>query len=137
MPQLDRIIIFPQIFWLVVIFTLTYAILTHFFLPKFVKSLKSRKQIVELNSQELLNLVSQIETRQFLVKQFLVKNLATIESSLSSEFLIQVNLTQPSTYKIDSKVGIAILNVSLYCDTNLCDRIFFYPKFLNSKFKSV
>lgn len=137
MPQLDRIIVFPQIFWLVVIFVFAYATLTHFFLPKFVKALKSRKQIVEANNTELSNLISKIENKQLLLKQLLLKQLVSIDNSLTHDLLIPVNLSKLNTHTIDSKVGFATFNASLYCDVKLFNCISFYPKFLNIISKSV
>lgn len=137
MPQLDRIIVFSQIFWLFVIFVLTYIVLTHFFLPKFIKSLKSRKQIIEVNDIELSELTSRILNKQLLLKQLLLKNLAMVNTSLNHEFSTSNILSKQNVHKIDAKIGTATHNISLYCDDRLFNCIFFYPKLLNITFKSV
>nr|YP_010027354.1 ATP synthase F0 subunit 8 [Sarcopeltis skottsbergii]QOS04475.1 ATP synthase F0 subunit 8 [Sarcopeltis skottsbergii] len=137
MPQLDRIIVFPQIFWLFVIFVSTYVILTHFFLPKFVKSLKSRKLIIEANNVELSALTSKIVSKQLLLKQLLLNNLMIIDDSLNCELSISDNLLKLNLHKVDEKMGIAAFNASLYCDVHLFNCISFYPKFLNNTFKLV
>nr|YP_010395095.1 ATP synthase F0 subunit 8 [Polyopes affinis]UQJ72536.1 ATP synthase F0 subunit 8 [Polyopes affinis] len=137
MPQLDRIIIFSQIFWLFVIFVLIYIVLTHFFLPKFTKALKSRKQIIETNDVEILKLTSKIITKQLLLKQLLLKNLVTINTLLSHEFSTSNIVPKQNIHKIDIKISTVTRNVSLYCDVQLFNCIFFYPKSLNNTFKSV
>lgn len=137
MPQLDRIIVFSQIFWLFVIFVLTYIVLTHFFLPKFIKALKSRRQIIEANNIELSALTSKITNKQLLLKQLLLKNLVVVNTSLDQEFSTSNILPEHDVHKIDTKIGVATCNASLYCDVHLFDCIFFYPKFLNSTFKAI
>lgn len=137
MPQLDRIIVFSQIFWLFIIFVLIYIVLTHFFLPKFIKSLKSRKQIIEANDTELSELTSKIINKQLLLKQLLLKNLVVVNISLGHEFSISNTLPKLDIHKIDTKISTVTRNVSLYCDVQLFNCIFFYPKLLNITFKPV
>nr|QYA17624.1 ATP synthase F0 subunit 8 [Porphyra crispata] len=53
MPQLDRVIIFGQIFWLFFIFLATYIVYTHFILSNFLKILlvrwwKLKKDITQI-----------------------------------------------------------------------------------------
>lgn len=137
MPQLDRVIVFSQIFWLFFIFTFLYAILTHFFLPKFLKSLKSRKQIIEANNFEFLSVTTNIAKKQDLLKNILLKNLILVENSIARDFIFRTNTSKLNTQEIDEKIITAALNASLYCNFQLLNSISFYPKFLNLKFKSV
>nr|YP_010925359.1 ATP synthase F0 subunit 8 [Neoporphyra dentata]WKD83565.1 ATP synthase F0 subunit 8 [Neoporphyra dentata]BDB33255.1 ATP synthase F0 subunit 8 [Neoporphyra dentata] len=53
MPQLDRVIIFGQIFWLFFIFLITYVVYTHFILSNLLKILlvrwwKLKKDITQI-----------------------------------------------------------------------------------------
>nr|WCH57769.1 ATP synthase F0 subunit 8 [Hypnea pseudomusciformis] len=134
MPQLDRIIIFSQIFWLFIIFSALYIILTHFFLPLFLKSIKLRKQIVEANSLEILHLSKKVDATQALVKQKLLDNLLIIENFILESYKFQKYFTnKQQVILINEKVSVATINYFLYCDSLILKNIFLYPKLLNSK----
>nr|YP_010484909.1 ATP synthase F0 subunit 8 [Hypnea cervicornis]UVW80603.1 ATP synthase F0 subunit 8 [Hypnea cervicornis]WCH57961.1 ATP synthase F0 subunit 8 [Hypnea marchantiae] len=134
MPQLDRVIIFSQIFWLFVIFSALYIILTHFFLPLFLKSIKLRKQIVEANSLEVSQLSEKVVHKQVLVKQKLLEKLAVIENLLSESYKFQKYFKNEQQITIiDEKISIATINYLLYCDSLVLNSILFYPKFFNFK----
>lgn len=136
MPQLDRIIIFSQIFWLFIIFTFIYIIITHFFLPKFLKSLKSRKQIIDSNNQEILIINSKFKEQQYFLKETLLKNLTLIENTIKSELeLKKTDSIKSNIQLIDEKIAVLSLKKSLYCDTQLLNSILLFPKSLNLKFK--
>ena len=137
MPQLDRIIIFSQIFWLFIIFTSLYAIITHFFLPKFLKSIKARKQIIDSNNHEILIINSKIQEQHNLLKQTIIKNLALIENSIKNEFeTVTMEKSNLNNKLIDEKIANLSIKNSLYCDTHLLNSILLFPKGLNLKFKS-
>nr|YP_010164476.1 Atp8 [Polyopes lancifolius]QRM91071.1 Atp8 [Polyopes lancifolius] len=135
MPQLDRIIVFSQIFWLFIIFTTFYTIVTHFFLPKFLKSLKSRKQIIELNSLEIAEIAKESDIKRNVIQKILVKNLAStkniLTNNLNAILMAKKNLNM---LKIDEKISIAIFNTVKYCDSQLLNFISLRPKLLNLKF---
>nr|WCH57697.1 ATP synthase F0 subunit 8 [Hypnea cryptica] len=134
MPQLDHVIIFSQIFWLFIIFSALYIILTHFFLPLFLKSIKLRKQIVEVNSIEVSQLSQKIRAQQVLIKQKLLDNLVIIEDFISESYKFQKHFTNnQQIILIDEKVSMATINYLLYCDNSILKNILLYPKFLNSK----
>nr|WCH57745.1 ATP synthase F0 subunit 8 [Hypnea musciformis] len=134
MPQLDRIIIFSQIFWLFIIFSALYIILTHFFLPLFLKSIKLRKQIVEANSLEILHLSKKVNAKQTLIQQKLLDNLLIIENFILESYKFQKYFTnKQQIILINEKVSVATINYLLYCDSLILKNIFLYPKFLNSK----
>ena len=137
MPQLDRIIVFSQIFWLFVIFSSLYAILTHYFLPRFLKSLRSRKQIINENITESLIITNSLAKKQVLMKQVLIKNLFLVENSIQNK-LIPLNFNDKiiNSHLIDEKIGFTSLNLSLYCDNQLLNSIFLFPKSLNLKYKN-
>nr|WCH57841.1 ATP synthase F0 subunit 8 [Hypnea edeniana] len=134
MPQLDRIIIFSQIFWLFLIFSALYILLTHFFLPMFLKSLKLRKQVIEFNSLEVLNLNEKAVEKQALIKQKLASQLSLIESFLLESYKFQkYSKNDQQIILIDEKISTATINYLLYCDSLVLNKILFYPKFLQSK----
>lgn len=137
MPQLDRIIITSQIFWLFVIFTTLYIILTHFFLPKFLKVIKARKQIVDINNQEVLILNTRLNERQILLKQLVNRNLSLIEKVLKKKIEnLNLNNLNPNAQSVDEKIAqTSIINI-LYCNNSLLNSIIIFPKALNLKFKS-
>nr|YP_008994199.1 ATP synthase F0 subunit 8 [Gracilariopsis chorda]AGO19251.1 ATP synthase F0 subunit 8 [Gracilariopsis chorda] len=131
MPQLDRIIVFSQIFWLFIIFTAFYTVLTHFFLPKFIKSFKIRRQIIDANSTEILLMAKNTLLKQNLLKKFLLKDLELIKNLLIQYFN---NLVKEKSYAnttlVDEKISSVILNTLMYCDLQLLNAIVVYPKVL-------
>lgn len=50
MPQLDRVVVFTQIFWIVIFFSTTYFIITIFILPRIIKIIKIRFFFIKINS---------------------------------------------------------------------------------------
>nr|WCH57649.1 ATP synthase F0 subunit 8 [Hypnea wynnei] len=134
MPQLDRVIIFSQIFWLFIIFSALYIVLTHFFLPLFLKSLKLRRQIIESNNSEVLHLNERAAAKQILIKQKLLSKLLIIEEFLLESYKFQKYFkNEQQIISIDEKISIATINYLLYCDSLILNNILFYPRFLNSK----
>nr|WCH57673.1 ATP synthase F0 subunit 8 [Hypnea sp.] len=134
MPQLDRIIIFSQIFWLFIVFSVLYAILTHFFLPLFLKSLKLRKHVIEANNLEIIKLDNKFQAKQIIIKQKLLRSLLIIEKFLNEnyQFKKHLKITNQNLF-IDEKIGLASINYMLYCDSIILKNILFYPKFMNFK----
>nr|AYR06614.1 ATP synthase F0 subunit 8 [Renouxia sp.] len=136
MPQLDYTIVFPQIFWLMLMFTVTYSGLLHFFLPIFLKVLKSRKLVVLFNVNETLKNEKRLLEKQNYLNETLNKNLIVLKNvfmkdiltSLSSECKIDIQL-------VDVKLAKALRNNMLYCNNQLLDCIVLEPRLLNFKFK--
>nr|UAD89637.1 ATP synthase F0 subunit 8 [Gracilaria edulis] len=134
MPQLDRIIIFSQIFWLFLIFSLLYIVLVHYFLPKFLKSLKLRKQIIYINTQEALNKTDRILNKQILFKKVLLKNLSIVVNLLTMQSIKLIeNKKGFDTLILDQKISFVILNTIKFCDLKVLNSIFIYPKLFNFK----
>nr|YP_010395100.1 ATP synthase F0 subunit 8 [Grateloupia elliptica]UQJ72541.1 ATP synthase F0 subunit 8 [Grateloupia elliptica]UYI31693.1 ATP synthase F0 subunit 8 [Grateloupia elliptica] len=134
MPQLDRIIVFSQIFWLFIIFTVFYTILTHFFLPKFLAVLKSRKQIIEVNALEIAKIKEKSILKRNLIQKILAKDLALIKNILVNNLDVILSAKQSlNTSVIDEKVALIILNTVKYCDMQLLSFILLRPKSLNLK----
>nr|YP_010199654.1 ATP synthase F0 subunit 8 [Crassiphycus corneus]UAD89562.1 ATP synthase F0 subunit 8 [Crassiphycus corneus] len=134
MPQLDRIIVFSQIFWLFLIFSIFYAVLTHYFLPKFLKSLKIRKQVVDSNTKEVLAKTEKTLIKQSSLKKILIRDLE-ITSNLLTRYFGQLikDKKKIDTLVIDQKIGFVILNTVKFCDLKLLNSIFVYPKSLKFK----
>lgn len=137
MPQLDKIIIFSQIFWLFFIFTIFYIILTHFFLPLFIKSLKSRKRILESNILESAKVINQFNTNQINLQKIFLLNFNSIKILLDKDFFLKTKEKEDFFLKeIDEKIGLVLFDSILYCDNKILESIIFNYKSLNLKFKS-
>nr|YP_009365183.1 ATP synthase F0 subunit 8 [Gracilaria changii]ARJ60465.1 ATP synthase F0 subunit 8 [Gracilaria changii]ART65134.1 ATP synthase F0 subunit 8 [Gracilaria changii] len=134
MPQLDRIIVFSQIFWLFLVFSIFYAVLTHYFLPKFLKALKIRKQVVDLNTQEVFNKTEKIAIKQNLLRKVLIKNLE-VTSGLLTHYFSQLIKDKKNidTLLVDQKISFVILNTVKFCNFKLLNSIFVYPRLLKFK----
>ena len=124
MPQLDRVIIFTQIFWLFVIFSGSYIILTHFFFPLFLKTLKSRNLIIQANFTEAEEIQKGFLQNQLALNQVLSEGLSTIKFFYSKDFLLNTSVNKTvDTATIDSKLVSVILNIMLYCDSTVLNLI--------------
>nr|YP_009490411.1 ATP synthase F0 subunit 8 [Gracilaria tenuistipitata]ARU07642.1 ATP synthase subunit 8 [Gracilaria tenuistipitata]AWH62568.1 ATP synthase F0 subunit 8 [Gracilaria tenuistipitata]AWH62593.1 ATP synthase F0 subunit 8 [Gracilaria tenuistipitata var. liui]AXI97786.1 ATP synthase F0 subunit 8 [Gracilaria tenuistipitata] len=135
MPQLDRIIVFSQIFWLFLIFSLFYVVLTHYFLPMFLKSLKIRKQIIDINTQEVLEKTKQTLSKKNLLRKTLIQNLEITSNLLTDHFTqLIIDKKKIDTLSIDQKISFAILNITKFCDLKLLNSILVYPKSLKFKY---
>lgn len=134
MPQLDLIIVFPQIFWLLTIFFLTYTVIVHFFLPLFVKSLKVRQRIIAKNTEIVIFTQKKFEEKQSKLNTVVNKNFylikllleTEINSILSKELLLDLKT-------LDTKVIEALYYNTLYYDLNILSSIPLRPKFSNLK----
>nr|YP_010199854.1 ATP synthase F0 subunit 8 [Hydropuntia urvillei]UAD89862.1 ATP synthase F0 subunit 8 [Hydropuntia urvillei] len=134
MPQLDRIIIFSQIFWLFFVFSIFYIVLIHYFLPKFIKALKLRKQIVNVNASEVVSKTRFTLKKQKAMKKVLIKNLGVISDLLINYFnKLVINKNNYDTLVIDQKICKVVLNTAKFCDSKLLEAIPMYPKLLNYK----
>nr|QNM39516.1 ATP synthase F0 subunit 8 [Gelidiella fanii] len=126
MPQLDRIIIFSQIFWLFIVFILFYTIITHFFLPKFLKVLRARKLIAKVNSEKATFIANKSSKNKIKLLGVITKNLTTVKKILNSTS--NFNITK--TNKIDELVGKTIKNSILFCNFQILDSINIYSKLI-------
>lgn len=130
MPQLDLIIIFPQIFWFFIIFISFYSVLLHYILPKFLIILKSRKLILSLNTKKIVELTNKsIDSRKEIIKY--IKNMLTLINQNYKSPLINQNYKSP--LKIDTKLILIIKDLVLYYNKYTFDLIKLYHKNLNNK----
>nr|YP_009317550.1 ATP synthase F0 subunit 8 [Gelidium sclerophyllum]AOX49002.1 ATP synthase F0 subunit 8 [Gelidium sclerophyllum] len=134
MPQLDRIIIFPQVFWLLVIFTMFYIILTHFFLPRFLKALKARKEIVKINELEA-SLVSERSTdNQAKLRFLLLSHLSIVKKIFSMNSALNIsNAKILNTQAVDELVSVMVKNSILFCNSQILDSICIKVRSIYSK----
>ena len=131
MPQLDHIIIFPQIFWLFLIFILFYTVLTHFFLPKFLKSLKARKLIAKANSEKVSFIVKASSENKIRLINTITHSLVAVTKVLSSSSTLNIsNFNLAKISKIDEAIGIATKNSILFCNSQILDSMNIYFKLI-------
>ena len=136
MPQLDHLIVLPQIFWFIIIFSFFYFSTTYYFLPILLKSIKSKKYFLEQNDFLNSALLKQItERRKYLINKFLV-NFLNIKSFIFNEvFNIKLNikfefLNQKYLKLINFLLVASIKSVS-YCNVSLLNSLKFYPSLFN------
>lgn len=134
MPQLDRIIIFPQIFWLVLTFVVTYTLLLHYFLPKFLKSLKSRKEIVNFNTQKFIQMQHKYDKKILFLNRSLNKNLSLVKDFLIKDYLsVSLHKFDVKLDNVDTKLSFVFRNLILYYNIYLVNNIRLQPKSLSFK----
>lgn len=132
MPQLDIIIIFPQIFWLFITFIFSYVMLTHFFLPCFIKSIKSRNLII-LSNKKMLQIV---EDKTMLNKKTSIDFISKSFFNIRIEFINNiVNLMQKKLCKdfssLDQKLIIFTYYNVLYHHRLILSKVFLYPRLIS------
>nr|YP_009317619.1 ATP synthase F0 subunit 8 [Pterocladia mexicana]AOX49071.1 ATP synthase F0 subunit 8 [Pterocladia mexicana] len=133
MPQLDRIILFPQIFWLFIVFVSFYIVLTHFFLPRFLKVLKSRKSIIDLNDSKIIKIRDQFIKSEQQLNQILVNDLLVIRKIFNSNPTFEVfYLKNSETKKVDETLSKALKNSVLFCNFQILDLIEIRCKLANN-----
>ena len=102
MPQLDLSIISSQVFWLILTFFILYTILTHFFLPNFIKVLKTRKHVLTENIHLATKLKKHFEDKQNVFIKIIEYNLTKIKYMVEKEIC--------TIFKNNSFVDFNILN---------------------------
>lgn len=136
MPQLDILIILPQIFWLIIFFGVFYYILTYYILPLFLQTINARKYFLQNNKTIENKLIDDIFNKRKLVLNELNTNFSHIKSVLFLKlFHIKFNFHKKPFDIYFSKLNIKILNAVkesvLYCNPTTLSIIKFYPKILN------
>ena len=131
MPQLDIIIIFPQIFWFFLLFISFYSLLIHFILPKLVVILKIRKLIIINNVKETLKLKEKSIFKSNIVTQWIKKSLLLINKTLKTNSLV-INKTNIDN-QLDSKISLIIQELILYYNKYTFNIINLYHKNFNYK----
>ena len=130
MPQLDFIIAFPQIFWLIIVFFSLYTVLVHFFLPSFVKVLKARKQIIQENSLLLSTLENDYNSKQKTLTKVVENNLIQIKYFLENKVLASFSNSPLLDLELaDKNIANALYSNILYYDSNILEAIQVKPNF--------
>ena len=101
MPQLDRIIIFTQIFWLFLVFTSLYIILIYFFFPTFLRSLKARNLVIEFNNNENNNIKTDFLLTQTIINTTLNEQTQFMRTVLLKDFVLFSNIKSLDLRSID------------------------------------
>lgn len=128
MPQLDITILFPQIFWLLFFFTFFYVTLTYFFLPKFLVSLKLRRNASENNLITVNKSLVDLNTGTELSKSKLHQNLACLTKNFESIKLIYQTNTVFKTTVLDTKLSTLVQNLLVFSDKVVLKNIKFSVK---------
>lgn len=130
MPQLDFIIASSQIFWLITTFLVLYIVLTHFFLPNFIKILKTRRQVLLENTNKLLNLKKKLKNEQYMFDMFIEDSLTKIKILIEGDiFRSFKNTFSIDLIELNKKVSNALyFNLMLY-DMNIFKSIHVKPMF--------
>lgn len=129
MPQLDIIIIFPQIFWFFTLFALFYSLLIHYILPKLLLVLKSRKFILINNTTEIISIIDKSKQQQQIITQFITQALATVNNNLNSKSNNNLN----SKSNINSVVSTTTKEITLYYNKYIFNLINLRHKNFNYK----
>nr|YP_009541963.1 ATP synthase F0 subunit 8 [Synarthrophyton chejuense]AYR06633.1 ATP synthase F0 subunit 8 [Synarthrophyton chejuense] len=117
MPQLDFTIVFTQIFWLLLVFIYTYSILIYFFIPLFVKSFKTRKQIIYNNIETLNFIRNNFDTKQKLLINKLFNNFYQVKIMFETKiFTIFSFKSTTDLHSIDLNLVKVLHNNTLYYD---------------------
>nr|QVQ56649.1 ATP synthase F0 subunit 8 [Erythrocystis saccata] len=140
MPQLDILIILPQIFWFIIFFIIFYYTLTYYFLPFFLQTINARKYFLQNNKIIENRLITEIIEKRKLMLNELNSNFHKIRSVLflklfHTKFNFQTKKFNNYFSKLNTKICIAVNNSILYCNPTILDIFEFYPKVLNKNKK--
>nr|YP_010620207.1 ATP synthase F0 subunit 8 [Dipterosiphonia australica]WAX04243.1 ATP synthase F0 subunit 8 [Dipterosiphonia australica] len=135
MPQLDFLIILPQIFWLTIFFISFYFVLTYYFLPFFIKTIESRNKFISYNQEIEVKLRSKVlQKRQNMLKT-LNLTFAKIHSILFINlFTFTFTFVKPpfknEFLSLNKKILSSLKNTIFFCNSILLNSFKFYPSFL-------
>ena len=128
MPQLDRIIIFTQIFWLFLVFTSLYIILIYFFFPTFLQSLKARNLVIEFNNNENNSIKTDFLLTQTIINTTLNEQTQFMRTVLLKDFVLFSNIKSLDLRSIDVLLLDSIFYTTMYNNGVILRNIY-----LNSK----
>nr|ANH09515.1 ATP synthase F0 subunit 8 [Coeloseira compressa] len=134
MPQLDLTIIFSQIFWLILVFSILYSFLLHFLLPKFLISIKARKAIIYNNSSKISLLHHHLEIKQKFIQNKLLTKLSFIRNEVNHFWLLNNFFqNQGNLLNLDKKISFTLFNLTNYHSLPVLKSLTLYSKSLNLK----
>lgn len=134
MPQLDILLIIPQITWLFLNFIFFYFLITFFILPKFLKAIKLRKLIV-LENKALNSTLSKsyFSKRKIMIAKF-NSDLKKIKFSILDKILVSTFFENKKKFlflaefnKITNCLKSAAKHTICYCNTNLLNSLLLFP----------
>nr|YP_011017602.1 ATP synthase F0 subunit 8 [Bostrychia moritziana]WQF69402.1 ATP synthase F0 subunit 8 [Bostrychia moritziana] len=134
MPQLDILLIIPQITWLFLNFVLFYFLITFFILPKFLKVIKLRKLIV-LENKALNSTLSEsyFSKRKIMIAKF-NSDLKKIKFSILDKIFVSTFFENKKKFlflaefnKITNCLKSAAKHTICYCNTNLLNSLLLFP----------
>nr|YP_010620184.1 ATP synthase F0 subunit 8 [Gredgaria maugeana]WAX04220.1 ATP synthase F0 subunit 8 [Gredgaria maugeana] len=141
MPQLDLVIVFPQIFWLFLFFTFFYFLLTYYFLPIFLKTIRSRKEFIKNNQLMEIHLIKEVSNKQqnmFNITNISLGNLRFIlfTKLLHIKFKFNHQPFKKNFLVINKKILIALTHSFFFCNSILLNYVKCYPFVLNKKVRN-
>jgi Plant ATP synthase F0 len=128
MPQLDRIIVFTQIFWLFLVFTSLYIILIYFFFPTFLRSLKARNLVIEFNNNENNSVKIDFLLTQTIINTTLNEQVQFMKAVLLKDFALFNSINSFDLRSIDASLLDSIFYTTMYNNEVILRNIY-----LNSK----
>nr|AVK39581.1 ATP synthase F0 subunit 8 [Sheathia arcuata] len=114
MPQLDRTIIFTQIFWLFLVFASLYITLIYFFLPIFLRSMKARNLVVEFNNNENNIIKTDFLFIQTTIDATLNEQMQFIRTTLLKDLVLFSNAKSVDLRSIDSLLLDSVFYTTMY-----------------------
>nr|YP_010619977.1 ATP synthase F0 subunit 8 [Xiphosiphonia pinnulata]WAX03990.1 ATP synthase F0 subunit 8 [Xiphosiphonia pinnulata] len=140
MPQLDFLIVLPQIFWLITCFTFFYFLLTYYFLPIFLKTIKARINFIKNNHVLESQIAILVINKQQNTFQNLNRTLNKVRLYLFTElFHLKFNFIKKPFKNnfviLNKKILIASTHSFFFCNSLLLNSLKFYPLFLNKRKK--
>ena len=138
MPQLDFLIILPQIFWLIIFFIFFHFVLTYFFLPFFLRTILLRHKFIEQNQVLELRLLNEVlKKRQYIFKKlnftFAQMNSILFERLLNLRFFFLEKPFKQIFLNLNKKIFTSTKNSLYFCNTVNLAYFKFFPTFLNKK----
>lgn len=128
MPQLDRIIVFTQIFWLFLVFTSLYIILIYFFFPTFLRSLKARNLVIEFNNNENNSVKIDFLLTQTIINTTLNEQVQFMKAVMLKDFALFNSINSFDLRSIDASLLDSIFYTTMYNNEVILRNIY-----LNSK----
>lgn len=110
--------------------------MSHYFLPRFLKSLKSRKEVIDFNLANLEKIQESYKKKHIFLNELLKNNLILIKNFLSKESVLLVsNRFDIKSSIINAKIAITLYDFVLYCNVNTMNCIRLELKLTNLYFK--
>nr|YP_011017625.1 ATP synthase F0 subunit 8 [Bostrychia tenuissima]WQF69448.1 ATP synthase F0 subunit 8 [Bostrychia tenuissima] len=136
MPQLDNTMIVPQMVWMCVSFISFYFLLTYYFLPTTLKTIKTKVaftvQTQSKNKKISMEILNRHKHTMSKTSNYfeIIKNNMTLKSFLTSK---NSRAFPNSLRKMSKTIAKAMKRQSLYNNKNTTEALFVFPGMLNLK----